>query len=349
MIKKHKACVLVWVLFACFSPSAETLHILNWEAYLSEQVTARFEQRTGHRIEQIYYDNEKKRNTLLGRADKYDFDLVLVDHNAARLFGARGLFSPLTLEQIPNLDHVPEFRREQCGQFGAPYFWGTLGILYRADKVQPPPSSWRDLLVPDDSLKGHIGMLDNYLDTLVPPLATLQQPLASGDDKVLKEAFSLLKAQSSWVLTYEYPLTYIRHSQQADQLYMAQGYSSDRVAMNTLSGQEHWRFVVPEEGTSVWLDCLAIFAHSPRQALAIEFLNFLNLPEIAALNAEQTVAAPTNDAAFELLSEQFRKDSSIFPPESILQNSQLAPLLDPKNMEVRNRITLAVLKNHETQ
>ncbi|WP_344957789.1 spermidine/putrescine ABC transporter substrate-binding protein [Zobellella aerophila] len=349
MIKKHKACVLVWVLFVCFSPSAETLHILNREGYLSDQVTARFEQNTGHRIEQIYYDNEKRRNALLDRADKYNFDLVLVDHNSARIFGARGLFSPLTLEQIPNLDQVPAFRKEQCGQFGAPYFWSTLGILYRADKVQPPPSSWRDLLVPDDHLKGHVGMLDNSLDTLVPPLAMLQQPLDSDDNQVLREAFSLLKAQSSWVLTYEYPRTYIRHDQQADRLYMAQGYSSDRAAMNTFSDQEHWRFVLPDEGTLVRLDCLAIFRHSPHQALATEFLNFLNQPEIAALNAEQTFATPANDAALTLLSGQFGQDSSIFPLVPALQNGQLAPRLDPKNMEIRNRITLAVLKNHETR
>lgn len=349
MIKKHKACVLVWVLFVCSSPSAETLHILNWEAYLSDQVIARFEQKTGHRIEQIYYDNEKRRNALLGRAEKYDFDLVLVDHIAAQLFGARGIFSPVTLEQIPNLDHVSELKRAQCGSYGAPYFWGTLGILYREDKVQPPPSSWRELMVPDERLKGHISMLDDYLDTLVPPLLMLQQPLGSADPQVLREAFALLKAQAPWILTYEYPLTYIQHSQQADQLYMAQGYNSDWVAMNEFAGHTHWRFVVPDEGTSIWLDCLAIFAHSPRKALAVEFINFLNLPEIAALNAEQTFAAPTNEAAIYLLSEQFSKDGAIFPAASVLQNSQLAPLLDPKNMEVRNRITLAVLKNHETQ
>ena len=41
---------------------ADTLTILNWEEYISERTIASWELRTGHKVKQIYFDNDEDRD-----------------------------------------------------------------------------------------------------------------------------------------------------------------------------------------------------------------------------------------------------------------------------------------------
>jgi spermidine/putrescine transport system substrate-binding protein len=329
---------------------AETLRILNWEDYLHPRVIETWKNETGVDIEEIYFDSDEDRDEILSSASAGKIDIAVVDEAVSELFAEKGEIVKLDESIIPNLKHIDPFWKTACGQYTVPYMWGTLGIGYRSDKVDTAPQSWNALLKPDDSLKGHIGMLDDYRDMLAPALFVLGYSLNTDNKNELKAAFEYLKQQAPSVLTYEYAITTVKNqSEDAELLYMAMVYGGDQNVINEMVGAPGlWKYSVPREGTILWVDCLAAIQGSPREKLALEFINFLNRPDIAAINAESLGFATPNRSAIQHMNPVYRSDQSLFPSQEIMNRSQQYKVLEKQNIILRQRITSAIRKIHES-
>lgn len=68
-------------------------------------------------------------------------DVVVTNENGAKLYGNRGVILPLDSENVPALKDYSDDWTKRCGGYGVPYLSGTMGILYRSDKVETPPTS----------------------------------------------------------------------------------------------------------------------------------------------------------------------------------------------------------------
>ena len=338
---------LFWLFCLPATLQAETLRILNWEEYLSPRVVELWEQETGVAIEEIYFDNDEARDRMLADTNGVVLDIVVIDEVASRLFGDAGHLQPLGDDASLGLDALDGFWRQRCSRYSVPYFWGTLGIAYRTDKVKSPPRSWAELLKPGGRLRGHVGMMDDHMDMLAPALFYLGYPLNTGDRDELKAAFSLLREQAHSVLTYEYAITFLSGDPQANELYMALAYGGDQHALNDITGDDRWAYTIPQEGTLLWVDCLAVMSRSKNVDLARRFIAFLNRPEIAAMNAEDVYFATPNMAAMPLLSEEFRNDDEVYIADELRQRSQLYEILEVDNIKLRQRITSSIIKLHE--
>lgn len=341
--------VALWIATP-FAHAEQTLTFFTWEEYLSEEVVSEWEKRTGAKLKQVYFDNDEDRDRIMTDPDTRGIDIALFDGLSSRVFAGSNILAPVTEVQIPNIKHIDPKHRESCGQEkSVPYLWGTIGIAYRTDKVDPPPSSWRDLMQPREALHGHISLFEDFTDTLVPPLMLMGQNINTSDPAQLKAAFDMLKSVIPAVLTFEYPITFISQTDQPQALFMGMAYSGDQWAMNEAAGAEIWDYVIPDEGTVIWTDCIGVVASSPNKKLAYDFINYLNEPTVAARNAEAVYVAPTNEPAIPLLSNAMRSDMTVFPDQALLEKSQQYAPLDEANLSLRNRITSALVKMHETQ
>ena len=321
--------------------------VLNWEEYLAESVIDQWQQESGHTIEEVYFDSDEKRDAILIASRKHRIDVAVVDEVVASRFGETGLLLPLTEDNVPNLKHVDPFWRGRCGKYAVPYLWGTLGIVYRSDKVEQP-TSWVELLKPSQAMSGHIGMLNDFTDTLAPALFWLGYSLNSQKKSELTEVFQLLKAQAPKVLTYEYPVTFLKSDPAANELYMAVAYSGDQYPLNEIAGKDDvWKFSVPKEGTVLWVDCLAIPSSAEHQTEALQLINFLTRPIISAENSEELYFATPVPAARELQSEEFSSTLEVYPPQSVLERSELYAPLSSESIELRLRITNSLINIHE--
>ncbi len=339
----------VTLCFAISLPAqADTLRLLNWDEYLSDHTLSQW-QAKGHSIESVLIDNDETRDAVLLNSVENLIDLAVIDETISKRFGSEGRLVEINESNVPSLANVDPFWRERCGNYAVPYLWGTLGIAYRSDVVTKPPTSWYDLLQPENALKGHVGMMDDHIDMLAPALFANGHSLNSENETELKQAFALLKQQTAHVQTYEYPITYLGNSPDADQLHMAMVYGGDQHTMNLKAGKKGlWKYAVPQEGTVLWVDCMAVTTSSKNQALALEFIDFINRPAIAAQNAEDLYFATPNTAAKPLLSDAFRLNSEVFPPDEIIHRSQLYQELSRANVKLRLRITNAVINIYES-
>lgn len=330
--------------------AADTLNLLNWEEYLSEAVIERWEAETGVTIQQVYFDSGDKRDEILAKPN-HRIDVALTELISSDRFGERGLLEPIDAKLLPNLEHVPPRWRESCGVHGVPYLWGTLGIAYRHDRLPAAPTSWADLLQPARSDEPHIIMMEDHEDILAGALIYRQHSINTSNNDELKAAFELLKAQSPAVLTYEYAITSLRSQRYLDSADMALAYSGDQQVLNEVEGVdgEPWRYVVPKEGTLLWVDCLSVPANGAQRELAYRFLNFISDPEIAALNATDLGVATTNAAAQALLPADIRQDTTIYPPDAVLQNSQVYQPRPLEATQTRRRIISALTNAHDAR
>lgn len=328
---------------------ADSLRILNWEEYMHRDIIHAWEKQTNNDLQEVFIDNDKDRdNTLLNPNSQ--LDIAVVDEVISRSFGEQGRFIEITETDVPALRNIDPFWRNRCSKYAVPYFWGTLGIAYRSDKLLDPPTSWSDLLHPKDAYRGHIGMLNDEVDMLSPALFLLGEPMNTDKTAVLKKVFALLEKQVKHVLTYDYVVTYLAENPKDEALHIAMAYGGDQNTLNEIIGKPGlWKYVVPAEGTVIWVDCLAIPKASVNKGAALDFINYLNTPKVAALNAEYTMFATPNVAAIEHTSPTYRNNNKILPAQSTIKNGSFYQELSRENIHRRLRITNSIINLHESK
>jgi spermidine/putrescine transport system substrate-binding protein len=317
---------------------ADELLLLNWDEYLADSVIEAFEAETGHTIKVVIFDSDNKRDEILSSSAGNQFDLVMIDSVSAQLFGKNNVLHSSNIEQLNILEKIDPRWRESCGNFGVPYAWGTVGIAYRSDKIETPPSSWSELIVPSTGLKGHVGMLLDQVDTFIPALKLQGDSINTENIEELKNAYIKLLNQKESLLTYEYPISYQEKMGNDSELYMALAYSGDQYVLNGDDEDGPWRYIVPKEGTSAWVDCLSIVESSLNKPAAKQFLSFINRPEVAAENASEIWFATANLNAIKFIDEELVSDESIFPPQQLIDSSEQYQILSNKNISQRSRI-----------
>lgn len=341
---------LLGPILSCHIASAETLRIYNWEDYLSPTIIDEWEQQSGHKVQQLYYDNDEERDSVLVNSKEQSIDIVIADETATPIFGQKGvLVAKQTYEKTPNVWNVDEAWQPICGDHGVPYLWGTLGLAYRTDKFTKAPTSWTTILSPSKELTSHVGYLDDFIDTLSPALFVMGEDVNTENPNLLKKAFETTKAALPNILTFTYAISAMDDAKLRDQLFIAIAYSGDQYALNDKAGQEIWGYTTLEEGTVKWLDCLAVMADSPRKQIAYDFINFLYRPDIAARNSEEVYVASPMKQARAMQSKEFLEDETVYPPKNRLATSQSYRRLSPEAVVLRNRITSSLIKIHESK
>lgn len=329
---------------------ADTLTLLNWEEYLSEKTISAWEAQSGHKINQLYFDNDQDRDSILLNHKDQIIDIAVVDEAASQVFGSKGVLMPISAYQSkPIIKKIDSHFQNSCGDYGIPYLWGTLGIAYRTDKIPVAPTSWNFILEPSESLKQHIGLLDDFVDMLAPSLFVLGKSINTENTEDLKQAFELMKRALPNILTFEYSMSFIDADKNRDQLYAALVYSGDQDGLNIKAGKDIWKYTTLKEGTITWVDCLTVMADSPRKEIIYDFLNFLYQPHIAAENSEYVYVASPLKSARALQSPSFINDTNVYPSDEIMSKAQSYKLLSPNNIMLRNRITSAIIKPYESE
>jgi spermidine/putrescine transport system substrate-binding protein len=340
--------VVLAVGFAVSVHSAD-LKMYIWEDYISQELIDRFKEETGISVQQVHYDSDKTRDEIVASSRGKQFDIVLIDSIATQIFGKNNQLLAINKTEIPNYSHIDTQWQESCGNFGVPYFYGTVGILYDTQRYTEAPDSWKDLLEPESEHKGYVVMLEDLVDTIIPALLYLGYNINSENENELKAAYSLLEKQVPFVLNYKYALSNLKASGGKQRIDIALGYSGDQYSLNDATNSKNWDYVIPKEGSAVWVDCLSIPAWSEKRQEALKFINFLSDSKNAALNTEDIYYATPISAAKSFMSEEAAADPQLFLPEDLLKRLQPYRILSDNNMRQRGRIINALLKRHEAQ
>lgn len=324
-----------------------SLHLYMWEDSLAPEVIEQWQSTHSSRIELSFFDNDDERDKLMLNNEQLPFDIVTLDNVSAHYYGRSGAL--VDVSQLPNRTNNDLRWNQACGDYSVPYFWGVLGLAYRKSQFPTPPSSWRAITHPAPNHQGHIGMLADTVETLLPSLLVSGYDGNTESPQELKAAYQHTLAQLDDFLTFEYAISYVRTDENPKDLHLAMTYSGDQYALNQFLEEGDWAFVIPQEGSSVWVDCLAISAHSANIEQAKGFLNYLMKAQIAALNAKVIQVATPNSAAFKYLPADYLNDPTLFPSQEVLDKSYIDSQLSSASNTLRTKIINSILAKHETQ
>jgi len=341
---------LVLASLASVAPATATgdgrneLVIFTWSEYIDPGVVAEFERETGAAVRFVYYESDDTRTRTMTSTGGAEFDLILVAGVSLRAYVRRGWVAPLSEMDIGNLDHVSARWRtafEDARTHGVPYFWGTTGIAYRRDLVPEPIRSWRQLFVPDETLRGRIIMVRSTRDLVGMALKALGYSANSEQRSQIDEAGRLLLDQKPFVRSYVYSSLSEKSPLVRGDAWAAIMYSGDALLLKSL--HPSIEYVVPVEGSNLWADYFVVSSSSSRKRLAARFLGFLNRPDIAARNAEYLHYATPNEAGLELLPAEFRADPVVFPSAEVLSQSEVYRELPPRAMKSASAVVARVV------
>jgi spermidine/putrescine transport system substrate-binding protein len=260
------------------SQGSGTLVISNWDKYMPKNLIPDFEKATGIKVKLAKHSTNEDIMGKIDAANGAGYDLVFVSGQFAQALNARGWAAPIDPAKIPNISNLyPEAQKlgyDPGNKYSVPYTWGTTGLCYRSDKVQGTPSSWNDLLKPAGNLKGKVTMLATDRWLMLPALKVLGYSANTTNPDELKKARDMLIKTKKDLLAYDDTTFYSKLvSGEASLVEAWDGWCNYGIAENPKI-----KFVVPKEGSDLWVDTMVILKSSKNQDAAHKFIDFVLRP-----------------------------------------------------------------------
>jgi len=284
------------------------LTISNYENYMPEDLIPAFEEETGIDVTVVAHASNEE---IVGKFEATNgapgFDLAVIASPFAESLTTRGWLAEVDETQIPNMSELAPEAREMAYDPGnthsVPYTWGTTGLCYRADLVEEDIRSWNDLLDPAPALEGKVTMLGTDRWLMLPALKVLGYSANTTDAAELEAAAEILKETKPQLQAYDDTTFFSRLvSGEASLVQAWDGWCNYAIAED-----ENVEWVVPEEGSDVWVDVFVVPASSEHQDEAAEFIDFVLRPQVHATVAELVLYNVPNPAAMELVAPSLLK------------------------------------------
>ena len=312
--------------------------VYNWGEYIDPEIIDLFEEETG--IDVIYEEfetNEIMYPKIQSGAIAYDV-VCPSDYMIQRMI-ENDLLAEINYDHIPNLKYIGDNYMKMSRQFdpenkySVPYLWGTVGILYNKKMVDEPVDSWGILW--DKKYEDSILMQDSVRDAFAVALKYLGYSLNSTDLDELEAAKNLLIEQKP--LVQAYVIDQVRDKMIGGEAALGVIYSGE--ALYCQQENPDLDYVIPKEGTNIWIDSWVIPKNAKNVENAEAFINFLCRPDIAKMNFDYITYSIPNTAGRDLIDDESLRNSPIaFPDDSKLENCETFRFLGDYNDELYNRL-----------
>ena len=315
----------------------QSLTVFNYSEYLDPDVIDAFTKETGIEIKyEEALTAEDMYTKYKSGAIHYDL-LCTTDYMIKRLI-AEDELQKIDRSALENAGNIGERYWELSdafdpgNEYAVPHFWGTLGILYNTKKVSAPIDSWSVLF--DHSYAGDIIMQNSVRDSYILALKYLGYSLNTDDEAQIREAHDLLMAQKPDVQAYL--VDEARDEVVAGNAAMAVVYSGEAYLGHQYN--EDLAYVIPKEGSEVWMDAWVVTKDCEDKEAAQKFIDFLCREDMAMKDFEYIYFSTPNEAVIENLSEEDRNDEAMVPSLDSTQNCEVCTQIDPEVTALYNEL-----------
>jgi putrescine transport system substrate-binding protein len=306
----------------------KVVNVYFWSDYLAPDTLASFEKLTGIKVHLSYFDSYE---TLEARmlAGHSGFDVVLPGTD---IFGREirsGAFLPLDKTRLPNLINLdPSIMSKVTvsdpgNVYGVVYMWSSYGIGFNKKAIaerlpNAPTTSWRLLFDPVSAAKlapCGINFIDDPVGIVQIVLKYLGRDPGAPSPKDFADAENVLLKVRPYIRTID-TSGEIEAVANGD-ICISLGYSGDFVQANKRAREAkngiELAYFIPEEGSLIGFDLLAIPKDAPHVANAYLLINYLINPQVAANISNAIAFANANMAATPLLDASIAANTTIYP------------------------------------
>lgn len=310
--------------------SAGEVYVYNWGEYIDESVIEQFQKETGIKVVYDMFETNEEMYPVI-EAGGVKYDAVCPSDYMIQKMVENNLLAEINFDNVPNLKEIDPRYLDMSKSFdpenkySVPYCWGTVGILYNTSMVAPEdvPTKWSDLW--DEKFKNNILMQDSVRDAFMVALKSLGYSMNTTNEAEIEEAKELLIKQKP--LVQAYVIDQVRDKMIGGEAAVGVIYSGEMLYIQQevadLGLDYSLEYVIPEEGTNLWIDSWIIPANAPNKENAEKWINFLCRPDIAKKNFEYITYATPNKGAFELLDDDLKNNKAVFPDINSLGDSEV--------------------------
>jgi len=267
--------------------SAQEVRIFTFEGYTDEEWVAPFEEATGCEVSATYTGSVDEMFAKMVGSDGADYDLISIDTSLFGRYTEQGLLRPYDMSAIENtanllpaFQDVPEARVD--GEtYGVPIAWGSLGLIYDTDEVDPPPTSW-DIMWSEE-YANQILVLDdtnnNIVNTAIilgfeDPFNLTEEQMEAVKEKLIEQKRVLL----SYYAGFEEGVN-IWESGNAVLMFSMGEFQ----AIDLEERGYNVEYTIPQEGGIGWLDTWAMSKGVQDVECAQAWVNYFLTPEVGQM------------------------------------------------------------------
>ncbi len=263
----------------------------NWPEYMPEDKAPleKFKQATGisYEYKEVIQENAEffgKADPVLRAGQSLGYDIVVMTNGVQLQHMIElGYATPLDHSQLPNFEanagqKYKERAYDPGNKYTVPYTSGVTGIAYNTKYVDEDITSIESLF--DPKYKGHVGMMADAQEIANFGMFALGIAPEKSTEADWKKAGEKLKAQrDAGIVRKYYDQNYIDAVSKGD-VWLSMAWSGD-VFQRQLAG-EPVKFVVPEEGGTIWTDNMLIPKNAANPVDALMLMDYLYQPAVAA-------------------------------------------------------------------
>lgn len=320
--------------------------VYNWGEYIDPDTIDMFEEETGIKV---VYDEYETNEIMYPKVESgaASYDVVCPSDYMISKMIANGMLAEVNFDNIPNAKAnigAQYFEQSQGfdpeNKYSIPYCWGTVGILYNTTMVDEPITSWAQLW--DEKYADNILMQDSVRDAFMVAEKLNGFSMNTVNPDELETAKNSLIEQKP--LVQAYVVDQVRDKMIGGEAAIGVIYSGE--AIFTQRENPDLEYVIPDEGTNVWIDSWVILKDAPNKGNAEKFIDFMCRPEIALKNFEYITYSTPNEAAQKLIEDEDIRNSDIaFPDLSQYNNLETFSYLGEEGDALYNELWKEVKSN----
>ncbi len=338
--------------------SGQTLRILTWEGYVSNDLKNAFEQATGATVEVTYISDNDELISKLRESGGVGWDLA--QPTATEVLVAQqlyGIYQPIDVDRILKLDHLNATLKERVANYSTldgqpyavPFTWGATGLIVNTARVDEPITSYRQLC--DSQYAGHVTYRYRYAMFVAAAYGLGYDLYAAADDpeewqRIMEEALAYLldcrdNVKVYWTTRQENIDLMLR-----EETYLAEGWDGTGWLLSRQNPDI--KFIAPAEGALAFIDAFAIPAGAENLKAAYAWIDYMLEPKNAGKLIESSgYLSAVDEATTYLSNEQIGLINESYPPEAF-DNIRWPPVLTAEikqiNVEIPKRLEAEVTK-----
>ena len=321
---------------AAQTDSEKRLNIFCWSEYVPQDVIEAFTKETGIKV---YVENYASNEEMLAKlfAGGGNYDLIQPSEYVIEALIKANALRPIDHALLPNLKNIdPKFLNmpfDPGNKFTVPWMAGSVGIVVNTEKITDPINGYTDVF--QEKFKGRIVTLDDARELVSWGFNVLKIPTNDVTDENLQKVKPLL---AGWI-----PLIKVFDSD-SPKTALINGDVDLGIVWNgegaiLYNTDKKFKWVIPAEGTHLFVDSLAIPKGSTHPLNAQLFMNFIMRPEINKMVADAFPYLNPNAAGRALMSAEQLANPASFPTDADMARMEIFNDIGDKASNVDELVT----------
>ncbi|MCB2110250.1 MAG: extracellular solute-binding protein [Rhodobacteraceae bacterium] len=330
-MKKHLTAFAILLGSTGMALAEGELQLFNWGDYTNPELLKKFEAETGIKVTVTDYDSN---DTALAKieAGGAGYDLVVPSASYVQIYVEKGLVKELDLSKLPHHGNIAaqwlESAYDPGRKYSVPWQWGSTGVAVNKTAYSGDINTSAIFMDPPEELVGKVNVTPEMNDVLSLAIMYEGGEPCTEDTEVLKKVRDALVAAKPKWQSMDYGMT-------------------EKMAANDVMASVYWNGAIfrarldnpdvvygyPKEGYPLWMDQVMLLSDATHVEEAYKFLDFIMVPENAALISSFARYANGISGSDAFMPEDMKTAPEIVVPEEFKAAGHFLPTCSPKAQE----------------